>query len=143
MLELIAGSGYLDAFGQLNDQLKATGISFNGWTLRLAKQGEKAHLTINDRQYMVELIRAIGVTDAQQSELEQIVTEFSFERRRGKPRADLRGALRALPDADFKDLLIELIVNELSRDPKFASRIGKMIDGDERAEIVARPELRR
>lgn len=131
MNDFIVNSGYMDAFGRLNDQLKGTGIPFNGWSLRPPESGENPHLTINGQPFFVQLIHAEGTTSEQRRDLRQIVRDFVFEKRRPKNKADLRQALRALSDADFKDLLIELLVNELRNDSKFASRLGKMLDGDE------------
>lgn len=132
MQELILQAGYSEAFGALTDQLKATGIPFLGWSVRPAAQDENPHLTISGRPYFVELIYSQETTGDQRRDLRQVVRNFSFERRRPKNRADLRQALNGLPDADFKDLVVELLVNEIRGGSRFASRLGKLIEGDEK-----------
>ncbi len=107
-------------------------IPNNGWIFRPTRQGETPKFTTAEGEALiVEIIHSAGTTEQQRQALDGIVAGFEFEERTKKPRTDLRSALRAMSDADFKDLLIEVLAEKLEQDSEFARRIGKTIDGDE------------
>lgn len=130
--------GYEAALADLKAQLDATGIPFAGIFFRPPNDGESAHFSANGRLLFVEIRHSAGVPKGQQSQLEAVISRFRFEKRRPKTRQNLRSALAALSDSDFKDLLVEYLVLVLETDPAFAKRIGKMLDGDEPTEASIR-----
>jgi len=129
---MIVPTGFEKAFAALAQELRQSEIPFNGWSFRAARQGETPHFTtVEGEATIVEILFRPETTAEQQQTLNQIVANFEFEERTKKPRADLRSALRSLSDADFKDLLIEVLAEKLEQDSEFARRTGKAIDGDE------------
>lgn len=129
---MIAPAGFEKALGSLMAALRGENIPFNGWSFRAPAQGEPTHFTTDKGEpIFIELIHSSETSTEQRETLNQIVAGFEFEERTKKPRTDLRSALRSLSDADFKDLLIELLAEKLEQDSEFARRIGKTVDGDE------------
>lgn len=129
---MIAPAGFEKALGSLMAALRGENIPFNGWSFRAPVQGEPTHFTTDKGEpIFIELIHSSETSTEQRETLNQIVAGFEFEERTKKPRTDLRSALRLLSDADFKDLLIEVVVEKLEQDADFAKRLGKMIEGDE------------
>ncbi len=118
--------------GKLRETLGASGIPYDGIAYRAPRAGETAHFVAsNGEPTVVGLVHAASTSAQQRQQLEAIAAQFKFGKRMLKRRAGLRQALDALPAKDFKDLLLELLLEKLASDPDFAARLGKPIDGDE------------
>lgn len=124
---------YLVAYGQLLAALKATGITYQCVGYRLASTGEAPAFSAGGGDYMLVITHAPDTRPLQRQQLDAIVSVFKLEKRIPKQRVGLREALEGLSPKDFKDLLVELLVEKLETDAGFAKRLGKAIDGDEAA----------
>jgi hypothetical protein len=123
---------YEKSISSLQSALKATGLPFDGIEIRAPRGNETARfVAASGEAYIVTVNHAATSTQPQRQQLNQIVAAFVFEKRKTKTRPDLRQLVDALSPKDFKDLLIELLVEKLQSDADFAKRLGKTVDGDE------------
>lgn len=127
---------YERALGQLVDSIKAAGIPYKSVFFRPANIGEMANFEPEGIPYVVEIVHEAETTAKQRGDLEKIVKQFDFRKRRVKARTALRSEVAALSERDKLDLLDELIVAKLETDPMFALRAGKGVDGDENALLI-------
>lgn len=118
-------------FSRINTALAAEGLLFGGTTPRVVTAGQSSDVTIDGVDYKIEVHFGDGATAAQRARVAEIIATIDKQKRKPRKRADLRQAIDALSNKDFKDLVIELLVDKIGQDAGFAKRLGKTLDGDE------------
>jgi hypothetical protein len=122
---------YQQSLSALIDQINQSGVKYNSVAPRRTGNGEPVDFISQGVSYFVEITYPDSVARKDREKTDLLARGFEYQKRKAKPRNNLRSDLMALSDKDFKDLVIELVILQLEDNPKFASKLGKGIDGDE------------